>query len=702
MEQHEHFSDEALLRHLDGEAAPHEQHAVIEHLKACWMCRANLAELERQIHVLARSQREASFPGPGWPAEARWKFLVWRDKQEALSNPVPSFAVPPPNGTRFPAVVWPVACVAIIVLVAWAGWQRSAQRSEAREVLTKARIAEEAVYRQPVHQDFRVMISGQNSESQPFHGRLQIWSDPDHNRLSAKLTSSNGAIRHGVWRAEAGEEFIYDSQASSQPSRREAPVRVERASAWGFASDAREIEEGFIRWMDSRQWEPIAVSDAELLLAGLGGVLIRVETAASQPDVTTVRAEGADGRFVELTIDTSEGLRRPRVRKIRLAHPSHSAELVLITDRAESFAGTQFHPAIFRPDPSLYQREVARTSRPQPTDVRPNGVEPAIPQPIWPPKPSPGSSLATKIEVYYALHEVGACLGEPIHVISTDLGITVEGLVETNARKNELLRVLDALPSGNPVLVEIRSVSEMPVPADPIPNGQKGQEPTLVRAQQPPIQQSIRSFLQSQAGKAERGKENLGQRATRLSSDAVRWSASLMVHTWSLRRLTDALSAEQNESLTVRSRVLVENMVADHLRAMRGSMGSEGRQVTEFLSSIQGRGQGNGAGAVRGQRSMHRPDGPDSLFESVSTIDGMVRMLFAGDFGAAASGSAHQAAISNTDPTASAAVLLAAIQHAGRRLDLLIEKPLEVVFQENAVTPQVAARAGGQEPGPKQ
>ncbi len=715
MEQHEHCSDEALLRHLDGESAPHEQRAVIQHLKACWVCRASLAELEGQIHALARSQREASFPGPGWPAEARWKFSAWRDRYEEFSIQVPSFAAAPPVRKPFPAAVLCTACAAVVALVAWLGL-RPGPRPEVRELLARAVSAEAAVYRQPVHQDFRVTIADFQSGLQPWRGRLEIWSDPGHKRLSAKLTNSNGAIRHGVWRVRPGEEYVYNPQASRHPGRHQ-PEKAALDSAWGFAYDANELEAGFIRWMDSRQWRPIAVSDAEVLLAGLGGVLVRVQAAANQPDVTTVRAQGADGRFVELTVDTSDGPRRPRVRKIRLAYPPHSAEMVLIADRAESFVGAELRPAIFRPDPAIYASQPSHATASPPLRMHPLVPELEITRTPLPQPSAAALSLAAKIEVYYALHRAKACLGEPVHVMVTDQGITVRGLVETMARKNELLRAIEALPGGIEVAVDIRSVSEMATPLDPLlgplPGGLQQQGQTLVRSRQLPIRQALRSYFESHAAPARSGERadpghsdvdhsDLDRRVVRLSNDAVRWSATLLAHCWSLRRLAGALAGDDLRSLTPRSKLLIEDMVSAHLEAMREGVGAEGGRIEDILAFIQGQAPDeNAPAALDGGRLTDRLEGPGSLFESVSAVDAIVRMLFAGDDDAAvsrptqgveASGFAVAASSGgDADASAGAASLLAAIRQAARRLDGLMQDPLDVVLQRNGLQHNDAA-----------
>ena len=57
--QDPHFSDQQLLRHLEGELSTHDEKLVQEHLDICWKCRARRQELEHAIADFVRVyQRE--------------------------------------------------------------------------------------------------------------------------------------------------------------------------------------------------------------------------------------------------------------------------------------------------------------------------------------------------------------------------------------------------------------------------------------------------------------------------------------------------------------------------------------------------------------------------------------------------------------------------------------------------------------------
>ena len=77
----------------------------------------------------------------------------------------------------------------------------------------------------------------------------------------------------------------------------------------------------------------------------------------------------------------------------------------------------------------------------------------AIPQIAMPPQvvaPAATELIAAEIMVRYALHRAKACLGEPIEILTTDLGgIEVRGLAETPERKEELIAALTKHTTGH-------------------------------------------------------------------------------------------------------------------------------------------------------------------------------------------------------------------------------------------------------------
>jgi anti-sigma factor RsiW len=85
----EHCSDDVLLAHLDGELYGLARLRTARHLRKCWECRAHLSELEHQAESLARVTERELVRQSGSTAEARSKFLAWREEFEQNTPPAP-------------------------------------------------------------------------------------------------------------------------------------------------------------------------------------------------------------------------------------------------------------------------------------------------------------------------------------------------------------------------------------------------------------------------------------------------------------------------------------------------------------------------------------------------------------------------------------------------------------------------------------
>src|SRR5205823_4595740 len=84
------------------------------------------------------------------------------------------------------------------------------------------------------------------------------------------------------------------------------------------------------------------------------------------------------------------------------------------------------------------------------------------PSPHLPVSPSPPIATAElEVEVLRLLHQAGADLGEQLSVTRRPEGeLRVEGIVETDQRKQEILRALNSVVSNPAVKVEVNTVAE--------------------------------------------------------------------------------------------------------------------------------------------------------------------------------------------------------------------------------------------------
>ena len=196
-----------------------------------------------------------------------------------------------------------------------------------------------------------------------------------------------------------------------------------------------------------------------------------------------------------------------------------------------------------------------------------NSSQPVAPQ-------NTGNPLETELAVRYALHGIGADLGEPID-IQTDahgLGlVSVVGIVSSLERKRELLLALRDLPQVTTQLQTEEEAAQRQ-PHAPVTRA----EPKVVVTRSPIEQELLAHFGHPGAV------ETFSKRAAALTED-------LMAHAWALRHLSERYSIRGTKgelTFSASSRQLLQTMRRDHLRAMSSASSELENLLGPVLQSI--------------------------------------------------------------------------------------------------------------------
>lgn len=458
-----HCSDDQLLAHLDGELPLWRSLFVRRHLKSCWRCRTRQEASEQQIRRLTLAMDEWHCPPPGWRAEARNRLATGMRVVET------NLRVAPHPSRRW---LWPVFSAAALLVLAAAGYLWTAlPRTTPRPAAVVARAAsqEMKLYKQPVHQTLAVRIAEIRPASREVKARLQIWSDGDSSRFSSRLTTAGGALVHALWRPAADREFVYRT-AAGRPVRRQ-PHRVETPSLAALADDGLDVEQieaAFIRWMETRDWNPVSFTDgvaawsasgstpavAERINDGGGAPLVRVTVRRQQRQVVAV-----------IMLDVDAGTYTPRLQTIRFETPERAVELQLAASSVEPMTPAELRPALFEPDP-------APAGVPPPSHSA--SVDRGEPDAVVSESLLPPADLRD-MQARFELHRAGACLGEPVRVAQTADGATVvrvgadAGAAVSKAGMEPLLKALAEIrrtaqsghDSGSPLAGAVRHAAAL-------------------------------------------------------------------------------------------------------------------------------------------------------------------------------------------------------------------------------------------------
>jgi len=538
MEPAKHYSDEKLLAHLDGELPPGEHDAILTHLKVCWECRAKAAELERQIEALAASLAQQTFPGPECFLRAKDRLTRSLAEQEYSGSIAPSTA--PRRSVSAPRwIAAGVLCATALLIFAVVPREQPAVHNQSPDVVSELRRVESVQETTPLHQVMRAdVLSGTTVVRR---ARLEIWEEPEQKLFAARWLNDSGAVVDGIWR---------DSKASAAPS----PVALPELVREGFEPDR--VEAMFRHWLRRKEWTRVVFARDLIVLANTEGASILAERQNGVARYTATSVKGDERMTIVLEINEAD--QSAVTQLVRFESADKSVELRLITERREKVPRHLLNLAVFRPP-------VIAREHPSEAPVIP--APSAESEPITVPAAIDLSSV--KVQVDYLLHDLKACIGEPLSVNAEGHEVVVRGIVMEKDRERALAAALAQLQS--PVRIELQTYEEaarrVQAPRTVVA------QPQFARAAHLPLEDLLaRHFSQD------------GVRIATFTSAVIASADAAMSHAWALRRIEERYREPEFSALTAPSRRLVEAMKLDHHGAMTSALREVHRLVQPVLA----------------------------------------------------------------------------------------------------------------------
>jgi len=637
-----HLSDELLVEHLDGELSLRADSRVKRHLRSCWQCRTRLAELEEQVHIVSQALRAQSFPGPSRIDAARRRFfrryeelpeqLLASGTQAQLQRAFRSRA-PQERYWRWVAVFAVCALVGLVGPALWFYWQSA---RSATHVLAAATKVESALYQTPllVHQAFNVEVANIEPREPVRTSRLEIWSDARARRFACRWTNQTGVLKYGSWRSGEGREYVYEPDGPASDS---GPI-LSLTQLHQYGLNPTEIERGFMSWLRSREWHPIALTSDLYKFSSEDGVELRVSPGRFADGAPTLRIAGmrsTDRLTVSFVMEVDAKSYKPRLQVIRIEGHGRTVEFRLIAARVESLSPEQVVPAVFAPPLATGRRTLTAVRQrqvPAPKQV-------IAGQSLRSAAPSNEELAVVEIEALYVLHRSRACLGEPIEVIrEPSSSICVRGLAETAERKRELLVALSEFAAMPFVVIDIRTVAEASGDhvALALRNGVSREEGVsrIVGSASPIHHYLEHYFTQHPWSMSEPGSpKSLSERIASFATSAVFGSRVAYMEAWALRRLAERYAGRTYYSRP-QSKWLIEVMMRDHLTALQTQIAAVRARLEPVLLSSKVTEAATPRPAARHPEATLREGdwvaACLALFEKVERTDRLIATLFGG------------------------------------------------------------------------
>jgi RNA polymerase sigma factor (sigma-70 family) len=470
----------------------------------------------------------------------------------------------------------------------------------AAELLRRSAAAEESASGGANTVMFRAFTLEETAGSKPpARRRVEVWKSAERGLTVRRLYDEHGQLLAGEWRGRDGASTVY--RAPAAPASPDSPWDVD--AAWQFEPSAAD----FRTLTGSADTVRVEESDDAYLLtyeAGRSGdgvssatLTVRRRDLHATEQTLVVREAGAERRlrFAEVSYE-----RRPK----------------------SSVPASSFEPdaPLLSPGSARVERPAAQGDAPRPAEAQDPGRGGAAQGAVTP--------AALEVEVLGLLNRAGADMGEQVSVSRTPQGsLHVRAIVDTDARKAELLRALAPVASNPAVRVEVATASEAARQSR-----QAQAAPEVVQEVEPPgnrvaADAELRRYFSERGGG--------GQLDSEIIRFAVRESARsrrALQHAWALKRLAARFDAREFEALDEGARLKLLSMIGEHAEAVRRELAAlEAELQPVFSPSAAG---GSTGGAPIGVAGL--ADAADQLLALCSEIDPAVRSAFAVSNGGAA------------------------------------------------------------------
>ncbi|MET0624130.1 MAG: hypothetical protein ABW250_14190, partial [Pyrinomonadaceae bacterium] len=523
----------------------------------------------------------------GAPGATAWRWL--RRLLGRFASPFTSSR----SGFRPGAVA---AVLAVLVVAALLFTRLYTPPVSAAELLRRAAAVEESnagvdfvlhrtVYVEEARADGRGRVTRQ---------RVETWQGgASHIRLR-RLYDERGQLVAGEWTKSDGTVAVY--RRGRPPTSADSASNTVGAVALLEAGDAWRVEPSAVTFSALGAGEELKVEDKlNAYVIGRGG------------------ASGGEGlRGASLWLNKSD-LRAFRMTLV-VGRGGEAFEYRFIEGGFEKRRPAEVPASVYQLEPELVgAAQGAGDARAGLKTQSADGSHPSSPAP----QISAVASAELEVEVAYLLNQIKANLGEQVSMGRTTGGaLRVEALVESEARKETILRALGPVLSNPAVVVEVSTVAEELARREREREGNTTEREVVVGAERIPADAELRAYFGARLADGAR----VDAEIKRFAASAMGHSRQALLHASALRRLVGRFTPEEARALRPDARAKWLSMVREHAGAYRREVGALRAQLTPVFGSHGGGGQTSVSGSLA--------QAAERLLQSSYAQDDAVRTAF--------------------------------------------------------------------------
>lgn len=554
--------DAELLAWLDGDLTPERRAEIQQLLESDWELRTALAQLEKRINKYVEATAHQS-PAEIEPFDDFWNRLARQIKTQPAPKPTLStrqawltqlFA-----SFRAPGYGWRVASLAAIVLLLagaaliYLSFSNRMHSVSAEELLQRALQGEALRLQQQaepvVYRKLRVRRAGEAI-------LWESWNDARRQQFRQRVSD------------QAGMRFVQMSETT-------VPTLL------------AELEEVFrTNHFDVRR--PLSAAAFADWRKSATAVTETVTSAGDELTLTTtVEPPHAIKAITEALLVVRKSDWHAVALRLKVQGAAQSTEYELSEAAYEVLPSQAL--TVFADLPSAPALTVSsKVAAPVPVASASPMLTAAL--------PSAADLRGAEVAALYALHQAQADLGEPLEVVRDgERQIVVRGLVQTAARKAELLQALDRIALVNAQIQTVeealqqaqRAATAATAPEENTTNEIAAVSESSV-ASVSPFQRKVNEQFGARAGLSESEKQDINRKVSQFYNAVEADASAALAEAWALRRLQERFDAAAHKQLESTAQQQLNEMFGNHTARLRQRVRRLQSRLQPVLVSLAG------------------------------------------------------------------------------------------------------------------
>jgi RNA polymerase sigma factor (sigma-70 family) len=381
--------------------------------------------------------------------------------------------------------------------------------------------------------------------------KIQIWQSGATRLRVRRLYDERQRLTAGEWKRADGSRTIYRRGTRPQTGASiDRPLTPE--DLWQIEPSARDFMS-----LVGRPEETTVAEQHDIYLLNYEDPAPKparsLESPSQRTQVRVLKATLAlrksDLRAIDQTLLVDVGRDNPQLREVHFHESGY-----------EGLPAEKVQPETFEPEPELIG-PIARRSVPgRIIEVAPQSLRSAI---TTRSVLSAAELAAIEVDVLHLLDQVGANLGEQVSLARLPDGVLrVEALLDTDERKEEILRALQPVSANPAVRLKVQTFSEALAQQQATAPRRIGVGEIEILGSQIPAYDDVRRYLAASSQTSEGLEGDAGIR--RFADRILDLSSKAMSHVWALKRLGQNFPPQELAALTPEARAKWLTMISGH------------------------------------------------------------------------------------------------------------------------------------------